>query len=42
MSRISTSDVLGTLLAVASWVLVALIAVAFLRALLECGWLCLD
>jgi hypothetical protein len=42
MLRISTSDVLGTLLAIASWILVALIVVACLRALMGCGWLCLD
>lgn len=42
MSRISTSDVLGTLLAVMSWILVGLIVVACIRALMGCGWLCLD
>jgi hypothetical protein len=42
MSRIRTSDVLGALLAVASWILVALIVAACLHALLRCGWLCLD
>jgi hypothetical protein len=42
MSRVSTSDVLGTLLAVASWILVALIMAACLHALIRCGWLCLD
>ena len=41
MSPMSTSDVLGTLLAVMSWILVALIVVACLRALMGCGWLCL-
>jgi hypothetical protein len=29
-------------LAIATWILVALIAIAFVRALLGCGWLCLD
>jgi hypothetical protein len=42
LRRIPTSDVLGTLLAVASWILVALIALTFLRVLMSCGWGCLD
>ena len=42
MSGISTSDVLGTVLAVLSWILIALIVVACIRGLMGCGWLCLD
>ena len=42
MSRISTSDLLGALLAGVSWILLALVAVALLRILMRCGWLCLD
>ncbi len=42
MSRVSTSEVFGTLLAVVSWILVVSIVLIFLHDLVACGWLCLD
>jgi hypothetical protein len=36
------TEVSYRVLTIATWILVALIAIAFVRALLGCGWLCLD
>jgi hypothetical protein len=40
--RILNSDDLGSLLAAMFWILVVFLVMTFLRALIRCGWLCLD